>query len=130
MLHFTYQEAVPGSDLQQGDVLQRTPELQATIERAHPGYIKDDYQHFAVLTQSCDLVTGRQADHITIAAVRPLSDAIRLELAREQKNYVLRLADAAPESAKDRLKQFLERLFNNNESEYFYLHQDASITWR
>jgi hypothetical protein len=44
-----------------------------------------------------------------------------------RKNYVLRLADAPPESAKDRLKQFLERLFNNNEPEFFYLHQDASI---
>jgi hypothetical protein len=45
-----------------------------------------------------------------------------------RKNYVLRLADAPPESAKDRLKQFLERLFNNNEPEFFYLHQDASIS--
>jgi hypothetical protein len=63
-----------------------------------------------------------------MSAVRPLADAIRLELARQQTNYVLRLADAAPESSKNRLKQFLERLFNNNEPEYFYLHEDTSIS--
>jgi hypothetical protein len=129
-MHFTYKAAVAELDLQQGDVLQRTFDLTRVIQEIHPYYINEDYRHFAVLTQSCDLVTNRPGSpvkYIALGAVRPLADVIEREVSKYQTNYVLRRANVAPESSRDRLRQFLERLLNNNEPEYLYLHEDAAV---
>jgi hypothetical protein len=129
-MHFTYQSSDANAELQQGDILQRTPALDEVLRKIHPYYIRDDYRYFAVLTQSCDLVRtpGRSpSKYITIGAIRPLSFVIDRELEKYKNNYVTKLANVAPESSRNALKQFLERLLNNNESEYFYLHDDVQV---
>src|SRR6266567_6106288 len=86
--HWTYKS--PEGDLCQGDVLKKTDVIRAVLEQVHPHYLKDDYTHFVVLTQTCDLVRregGRCGSrYITLAAVRPLEVAVRRELLKYQKS--------------------------------------------
>jgi hypothetical protein len=133
--HFTYSKLNRDS-LCQGDVLRRTPAIDEILRKVHPHYHqKADYRYLMVLTQSCDLVRryGKGSDarcgarYISIAAVRPMEVVLSREIARLQRNPIEskhRLCDAAH---RDKVKQFVERLLNNNEEEYFYLHpsQDA-----
>ena len=129
LLHFTYCETARDGDLQQGDVLRRTPELEGVIEQYHPYYLKNDYTHFLILTQSCDLVRRSTiaAPYITLAAVRPLSFVIKREAERYQSNWVVKKADAVGKKYTDRLLMYLAKILNNNESEYFYLHEDRAV---
>lgn len=125
-LHFTY-EAPTSRSLCQGDILKRMPDgLDRVLEDVHPHYLKDDYRFFIVLTQSCDLELRDgetcSARYLTIAAVRPLDLAIQRELQKYQNRFALR-ANVCRSSARTKLSQFIERLFNNNESKYFYLHE-------
>lgn len=128
-MHFTYRKS-DGDHLQQGDILKKTDELNKALGEIHPHYQKDDYVWFIVLTQSCDLVRRKRdkcsSPYITIAAVRPLSVALGRE-ANKYRNSLLRAADANSRINRTQLKQFLERLLNNNEPEYFYLHQENSV---
>ncbi len=124
--HFTY-EAPTSPSLRQGDILKRMPDgLDRFLEDVHPHYLKDDYRFFIVLTQSCDLELRDgetcSARYLTIAAVRPLGLAIQRELQKYQSKFALR-ANVCKSSARTKLSQFIERLLNNNESKYFYLHE-------
>lgn len=127
-MHFTYRDS--RTDLEQGDVLQKTPELTSVIREVHPYYLKSDYQYFLVLTQSCDLVNrdaGIKCAYITLAAVRPLSVVIEREAKLYQTNEVLRRADVVGARGRDAVRRLLERLLNNNEPEYFYLHEEPTL---
>jgi hypothetical protein len=125
----TYAETLDCKTLQQGDVLARTPEIDEVLEQVHPHYTKDDYRFLMVLTQTCDLVRRYGDDqkkcksrYISVAAVRPLELVISREVARLQRSPLEsahRLCDA---KHREKIAQFLERLLNNNEEEYFYLH--------
>jgi hypothetical protein len=123
--HFTY--CLPQNpDLQQGDILLKSPELLKLIGEVHPHYLKDDYHYFIVLTQTCDLVK-RKADqcnarYITLAAVRPLSLAIEREIRKYQTDFD-KLAMVCGNNDKYKVLNFIERLLNNNDPEYFYLHE-------
>lgn len=125
-MHFTY-ATPPEGDLQQGDVLRRTPELDAIILRYHPYYSqKADYTHFLVLSQSCDLVQreGRcKTPYVSLSAVRPLHLALEREAQKYQTNIVLRQADALSDRHRSHMETFARKLLNNNEPEYFYLHE-------
>ena len=74
----------------QGDVLERTGEIEAILERLYPYAYQnpEKYPYFVVLTQSCDLVEDntreRKAEHITLAAVRPLHLFLEHEVAKLQ----------------------------------------------
>lgn len=132
MPHYTYTEQVT-ADLQQGDVLKRTPELEALLLRCSPPVIEDhDNKYFVVLTQSCDLVRRDakpcKANVINVAAARSLGVFVRQNLVHRrmlrsgfEKHPAIRVA-----SQKKTLKQFLERLFNNNEEACFYLHREPT----
>lgn len=65
------------SDLEQSDIIRRGPELVSMLKEPHSYYASaQDYSHFIVLTQSCDLVrygSGIKSNYITIAALRPFS---------------------------------------------------------
>jgi hypothetical protein len=126
--HFTYRKAT-GADLCQGDVLQKTPELLVILRKAHRHYANKTYTHFIVLTQTCDLVRRKQtckARYITLAAVRPLALVLEREVATGQGEFE-RAAGVASNEVKARLRLLTERLLNNNEPEYFYLHEDAGL---
>jgi len=100
--------------------------LDRVLEDVHPHYLKDDYRFFIVLTQSCDLELRDgetcSARYLTIAAVRPLDLVIQRELQKYQNTLALR-ANVCKSSVRTKLSQFIERLLNNNESKYFYLHE-------
>lgn len=131
-MHFTYSDSPLSSDLRQGDILSRTPELEEVLKQAHPHYFhKSDNKYFIVLTQDCDLTRrdGKScsARYIELAAVRPVSSVIlrRLEAIRERSiDFPVCTADN-----KKRLVQFMERLLNNNAEEYFYLHKEPQCSF-
>lgn len=127
--HFCYGPPT-ASNLQQGDILRRTEDVLRILSEVHPHYLKPDYTHFMVVTQTCDLVRRGvrhcRSRYITLAAVRPFS----LVLAREIEKYQEPLDKTASVCSNDKrqsLEQFLERLLNNNESDYFYLHEDSAL---
>lgn len=128
-MHFTYQDAPFHPDLMQGDVLGRTPKIEAILQQVHPHYYqKVDNKYFIVLTQDCDLVRrhGQPCDtrYISVAPVRPLRVALN--------RYIDELSEEGFESetpvctmnSQGRFRNFLERLLNNNEPTYFYLRSE------
>lgn len=114
-------------ELMQGDVLERTQALDRLLSEVHPHYFNHPKnQYFIVLTQSCDLVLRSphrtcKAAYISIAPVRTLD--IVIERFMRQTNTAKVKADlpVAGDKIKTKITEFLQRLFNNNAPEYFYL---------
>ncbi len=84
-LHWTYHDNVDAPDLQQGDLLKRTAELEGLLRSYYPLYAaKEENRHFLVLTQTCDLVRRENnrcaTRYIAIAPVRPLQVALQRKL--------------------------------------------------
>lgn len=129
-MHFTYDENPDDRSLFQGDVLRRTDEINAILEKVYRRYFKEDCRYLIVLTQSCDLVRRNSkpctARYITLAAVHPLAVAIEREIDRRrvQRPDVEREAGIANTNVKLAIKKFVESLLNNNKSPYFYLHPE------
>jgi hypothetical protein len=126
-MHFTY-ESNPKEHLCQGDILQRTKEVDQLLKDVHPHYCNaPGYDFFLVLTQSCDLVRrdGEQCKsrYISIAAIRPLAKVLERELEKQFEEPVEGHARFASHDRKEKMFQFMERLLNNNEPDYFYLHR-------
>lgn len=130
MLHFTYDSEPSKTDLMQGDVLRRTPELDELLKVVHPHFYQNkENLFFIVLTQSCDLVrrsvgAACKAPYITIAPVRTLDMVVERHLLQQARPTVD--TDMLVMSAKARVKatDFLARVFNNNEAGYFYLDSE------
>ena len=95
--HFTYTIRLE-DDLCQGDVLKKTEPVVGLLGEVHPHYVEDDYTHFLVLTQTCDLVRGRggpgcKSRYITLAPVRPLDLLIGREIAkRHPRTWIARIS--------------------------------------
>jgi len=128
MPHFTY-SSLDHQSLRQGDILLNSEDISKMLSEMHPYFIKDDCKYFMVLTQSCDL-ERREGEHckapyITIAAVKPLDLLIKNEIARHQTELD-KICGICNENKRSKLIQFLERLLNNNEPDYFYLNDDAA----
>jgi hypothetical protein len=132
-MHLTYERGDFKNDhLMQGDVLSRTPELDAVLRDVHPHFYNHPKNlYFIVLTQSCDLVPrlkggACKAPYITIAPVRSLDLVVERQLSQ------FPIADVRAElpvlglKSKTKVIEFLRRLLNNNEPGYFYL--DAADT--
>jgi hypothetical protein len=131
-LFFTYAPPASTDLLQQGDVLRRSEGLKQILEEIHKYYsIKDDYTHFLVLTQTCDLVRRRgepcKARYITLAAVRPLTLVVEREVQKYQDHVIAQRANVCSNRYRQKLHDFVERLLNNNEPEYFYLHPEPTL---
>lgn len=129
-MHFTCRR--PQGDLQQGDLLIHTDEIVQLLKEVHPHYYQHpDYKYLVVLTQSCDLVRRQgnpcKSRYISLAAVRPLNTLIRRELARHQPSPREQRLGYCSQKARPEMKQFLERLLNNNEPNYFYVHSDPEL---
>ena len=124
MLHFTYSE--PELDqLRQGDILRKTPELLRLIQTVHPHYANEDYRYFQVLTQSCDLVRrgGKpcKSRYLTLAAVRPMSLIVKRALDSYEKKFVFDNQVFCSEAHRRALKDLFVKLFNNNDTQNFFL---------
>jgi hypothetical protein len=126
MPHFTYNEP-DKSTLRQGDIIKRTDELLEVIRGVHPYFANDNYSHFIILTQSCDLQRrdGKtcKSRYLTIAAVRSFEECLRREidplLSSEIEKGTKKIVD---EKKREILKQTVIKLLNNNHPDYFYLH--------
>jgi hypothetical protein len=128
--HYVYDDP-DKRQLAQGDVLQRTPALVDLLNRYHPHYAKhSDYKFFAVLTQSCDLVRRGskppKAPYIAIAAARTLEETLIREAAKAQEDWQQKVKVIGSRE-RNVLLMFLQRLLDNNEPGYFYLHVDQEL---
>jgi hypothetical protein len=127
-MHFTYQDPPFTSDLMQGDVIKRTPEVEAILREVHPHYFqRPDNKFFIVITQDCELVRrdGKTcaSRYISIAPVRSL----RLVVNRYLERYFQKDFASVPickQGEQGRVRNFLERLLNNNEGDYFFLRAE------
>ena len=133
-MHFTYEDKADLTSLYQGDVISRTAEVDTMLREVHPHYHKkaDDYHYLLVLTQACDLVRRPAgspcgARYISLAAVRPFDLVLRREIAKYQYHPKARAGGFCDIASRAKVHDFLERLFNNNEHEYFYLNEEAAI---
>lgn len=111
--------------LYQGDILSKTDDLRAALEEAHSYYAEaEDYSHFMVLTQSCDLVAhGKRkprSRYISLSAVRPLGIVIDrlIEKHRFEFEFPLSICEKEKELL---VYQYLERLLHNTEDGFFFL---------
>ncbi len=125
--HFTYTDEVDSENLHQGDILEKNEEIVRQLSEIHPHYVKEDYTHYQVLTQSCDLALRDgvpKCRYITIAAIRPLRTALERTLLSIDSD-AFRLDDLYcwPINKKPRLTEFLRQLYNNNDKEHFFLHR-------
>jgi hypothetical protein len=124
--HFTYSQ-LEGGDLAQGDLLGRTPELTSLLETIHRHYAQEKYTHFLVLTQTCDLVRHEKypkAHVINLAVVRPVEYIIDKVIDRHRQDAFSKAAHVCQEEARELVTDFIEKLLNNNHTNYFYLHRD------
>ena len=130
-VHFTYKpaEEIDNSSLKQGDILEKTEKLSELIGRVHPHYKDNEYTHFQVLTQSCDLVRrGKKlkcdSRYITLAAVRNLSTVINRKIESEViKNKRIEIGGVnwCSDKFQQRISSVLESIFNNNDKNHFFL---------
>ncbi len=128
-MHFTYDE-IDNSSLHQGDIIKRSRSVEDILKNIHPHYFNNkDYKYFMVITQSCDLVRRNgmcSSRYITIAAIRPLQEAVRREIDKIQYSQIEQKLDICNEAKRFKIEQFLERLTNNNEQEYFFLYKEPA----
>ncbi len=127
---FPAYKAPAAEHLEQGDLIAKTDAIQSIIKIVHPYYLKSDYTHFIVLTQSCDLVRRKReackSRYITLAAVRPLSLVIQREIESYQDEFD-KAGMVCSKKHRFELIQFLQRLHNFNEPEFFYLHSESNL---
>jgi len=126
-MHFTYDESLCQTELMQGDVLKRTPEIEKLLKNIHPHfYHNSNNSFFIVLTQSCDLVPRGtegicKAPYISIAPVRTLDLVVESYLAQLGNATFNAELPVLSSKSKAKASEFLQRLFNNNEQGYLFL---------
>ncbi len=130
-IHFTYVKKPDFSSLCQGDILEKTADLSAVLHAVHPYFINEQYKYFIVLTQSCDLVrrSGKlcKSPYITLAAVRSLDSFLSNYFTNNR--FAVNVNDFLLMESKDknRAYQFIERLYNNTEPDYFFLFREEML---
>ena len=126
---FAEQSLFRKDDLLQGDILLKSDALKAVLVQGHRYYAEaEDYSHFMVLTQSCDLVRRKHAPksrYITLAAARPASVVIDRFIEKnrfEFEGFPITLCDKNREI---RARQLLERLMHNTEDGFFFIRKNS-----
>lgn len=130
-VHFTYKRNADMETLCQGDILSITNELRMILKDVHPYFLNEQYKYFMVLTQSCDLVRrdGKscKTPYITLAAIRSYNDFLERTLVAGR--YAEKVDDflLMDSKNKERAYQLVERLYNNTESDYFFLYKEDTL---
>lgn len=133
MAHFTYlgPDQMDRTSLCQGDILCKTDDLVQMLSEVHPYFIRENYRYFMVLTQSCDLVRrdgiSCKSPYITLAAVRSLDDFLEKEIKKNNDSQEISKLIVINEKKFNKYLQLIERLYNNNESDYFFLYNDNTL---
>ncbi|MFM0354120.1 hypothetical protein PQR12_11590 [Paraburkholderia nemoris] len=125
LVHWTYKDE-PTADLEQGDLLEKTPYIiNEVLAPFHPYYAQHrDNSFFIVLTQSCDLVRrggGCKSEYLALAPVRPLRVILEREFSDQIRNQGESAQAYAALSTQSRYRDFLTKVFNNNYPKYFFL---------
>jgi len=125
-MHWTYEHFEPHEDLEQGDILEPTVELQSILSEVHKHFLDPKYIAFLITTQSCDLVLRKNAcgtRYVNIAVVRELEAVLDSFLSQLCNPIKARIY---PKELKGVARLMIERLFNQNEQSLglFYLHPD------
>jgi hypothetical protein len=108
-----------GTDLWQGDIIDREALVRHGALRGHQDYIESrgDFVAFCVVTQTCDLVRERDrcVDFICLAVIRRLVDVFS--------------AEAATGGRRSKTRSSLEKIINHRENKegYFYLHAEPGV---
>ena len=131
-MHFTYKETPDREQLRQGDLIQRTDEVNKLLEATHPSFLGNpDNRYLMVLTQSCDLARrGGQpckARHVKLAPVRPFEFVARHHSRQWEYDELERKLGFARDDRMPKFKQFLEHLLNNDEPDYFFLAREPEL---
>ncbi len=117
------------SDLEQGDIIRRGPELVSMLREPHSYYATaHDYSHFIVLTQSCDLVrysSGIKSNYITIAALRPFSKFVEKITNRSDCSLSQAPVQLLRAESKVLIKQKVEQLLHYDLPGYFFVPAGA-----
>jgi hypothetical protein len=125
--HWTYQQFEHSSDLEQGDILEPTEELNELFKEIHPYFCDSKFLGFMILTQSCDLVRRKgshcKAQYISLAVIRSLEEALPVLLNSACRSVGNGIYE---KETKEEAKKLLSRVFNQNEQALgvFYLHPD------
>jgi hypothetical protein len=127
---FAPSENTKSSQLMQGDILRRTDSLKEALKKTHKYYAEsEDYGHFMVLTQSCDLVKrGKQkpkARYITLAAVRPFRIIVDRLIKKHQIPDIAFPVPICDKKYGTSTRQLLERYIHNTELGYFFIRKDS-----
>lgn len=131
-MHWTY-KFDSESDLEQGDILSPTKDIELILKKYHPYYASHpDNQLYIVLSQSCDLARRKgncKSDYITLSPIRPLRVIIEREFHHQLRNLKPQAQAYGSSRTKSLYNDFLEKLFNNNNPHYFFLReqQDKQI---
>lgn len=131
MHHWTYKNK-PETPLEQGDILKKTDYLvNEVLAKYHPYYATHkDNEFFIVLTQSCDLVKRDgvcKASYITLAPIRPLRVIIEREFHSQLSNLKANAQAFGSYRLKASYEDFLRKLFNNNDTKYFFIRHQQDM---
>jgi hypothetical protein len=128
MPHFTYSSELDAFNLSQGDLIKRSAEVDEVVKGIHPYfYQQEENKYFIIVTQSCDLYRRNgacSARYITVAAVKSLKVTVGRYMDSVLSDPIQRRLQFGDERLRQMTLQFLDRLFNNNEKEYFFLSKD------
>jgi hypothetical protein len=130
MPHFTYEDRLDKKNLHQGDVIKKTEAVKEIIRNVYPSYNNNKNKFFIILTQSCDLILRKgqcKASYLTIASVRRIEDVLTSEKHRFIFDDYDKKLGVGNKKTKTKYDQFIERLINNNDDQYFYLHKDEIL---
>lgn len=130
-IHFTYKADADMESLCQGDVLNITEELTEVLKEIHPYFLNEQYKYFMVLSQSCDLVrrNGKncKTPYITLAAIRSYDSFLEKTLIKEKFAENVGGFLLMDEKKKEKAYQLIERIYNNTESDYFFLYKEDAL---
>lgn len=130
-IHFTYKADADMESLCQGDVLNITEELTEVLREIHPYFLNEQYKYFMVLSQSCDLVrrNGKncKTPYITLAAIRSYDSFLEKTLIKEKFAENVGGFLLMDEKKKEKAYQLIERIYNNTESDYFFLYKEDAL---
>lgn len=127
MLEFMFKDQgeLNRESLFQGDIIAKSADVVERIGIAHQYYASaEKYSHFAVITQSCDLVRRGgefKAPYITIAAAKPFRLVVEGFIEnnlRAISNSEFRFLNG---NSIQKFKDLLERHLNNTEPDYFFI---------
>jgi hypothetical protein len=126
---FASDKDVDAYNLRQGDLLLKDPKLAEVLRQAHSYYADaQDYSHFMVLTQSCDLVRrGKKpkTSYITLAAVRPFTLLLEKQFITYRFKALGLKVEVCDRSKEVLVRQFLERMLHNTEPGFFFLRKGS-----